>query len=119
MSDYHILAADKYGNKYDVVMHFPVAEVNNEVDVSYRTAIVEWQGGAPIQSVLINPGLEQAQLDAGELYERVYPFNSNPGETLVDKRNRLDVMYADNLSDIQAELQKVLGYWGYGRNVGE
>ena len=117
MADYHILSADRYGNKFQVVMHFPVADTTNEVDTNYRTAIVEWQGGAPIESVLPNPGTEQAQLDAGELYERVYPFNSNPTETIVQKRDRLDAMYASNLSDVQAEIQAVLGYWGYSRDV--
>lgn len=117
MSNYHILSADKFGNRFTVVMHFPVADTTNEVGYSYRTAIVEWQGGAPIESVLPNPGTEQAQLDAGELYEYVYPFNSNPGETLTEKRDRLDAMFNSNLVKVQAEIQKVLGYWGYERNV--
>ena len=117
MADYHLLSADKYGNKFRVVMHFPVADTNNEAGTNYRTAIVEWQGGAPIQSRLANPGTEQAQLDAGELYEQEYPFNSNPNETLVQKRDRLDVIYAANKADEQAKLLKVLGYWGYSRTV--
>ncbi len=117
MSDYHILAADRYGNSFQVVMHFPVPDVENEVGTNYRTAIVEYQGGAPIESVLPNPGTEQAQLDAGELYEQQYTFNSNPNETLAEKRDRLDAMFNDNRGDVQDDLEKILGYWGYSRDV--
>jgi hypothetical protein len=117
MSNYHIQAGDLYGNEYRVVMHFPVADVENEVGTPYRTAIVEWQGGAPIESELPNIGTEQAQLDAGELYERGYPFHSNPNETLEEKRDKLDLMFAEKLGDVQDEVEKVLGFWGYERDV--
>lgn len=117
MADYHILAADAQGNRFLVVMHFPVADQTNDAGVNYRTAIVEWQGGAPITSRLANPGTEQAQLDAGELYEQEYSFYSNPNETLTEKRDRLDAMYAANLADVQADLSKVLSFWGYSREV--
>lgn len=117
MSNYHILSADEFGNQFRVVMHFPVADQLNDVSYSYRTAIVEWQGGAPIQSILPNPGTEQAQLDAGELYEQVYSFHSHPGETLAQKRDKLDVIYAANLSDVQTRLADVLSFWGYERDV--
>ena len=117
MANYHILQADRYGNSYTVVMHFPVPDAENEVGTNYRTAIVEYQGGAPIKSVLPNPGTEQAQLDAGELYEQVYTFNSNPTETLLEKRGRLDEMFNDNRADVQGDLAKILGYWGYSRDV--
>jgi len=96
MADYHILSADEYGNRFRVVMHFPVADQVNDASYSYRTAIVEWQGGAPVQSILPNPGTEQAQMDAGELYEQSYEFSSHPGETLAQKRAKLDALYAAN-----------------------
>jgi hypothetical protein len=117
MSDYHILNSDEYGNRFRVVMHFPVADQVNDAAYPYRTAIVEWQGGVPIRSILPNPGTEQAQLDAGELYERQYEFSSHPGETLAQKRAKLDDWYTLNAVLIQAELVKVLGFWGYERDV--
>jgi hypothetical protein len=117
MSDYHVLSADEFGNRFTVVMHFPVANQDNEVGYGYRIAIVEWQGGAPIQSALPNPGVEQAQLDAGELYERMYSFNSNPNETLAEKQARLDMMYAENKTDAQGRIVKILGFWGHSRTV--
>ena len=119
MSNYHILAADEYGNQYRVMMHFPVADQANEVGVNYRNAIVEWQGGTENISseVIFISGAELTQLQAGELYERGYPFNSNPNETLIEKRDKLDAMYTEKLADEQDKIVKVLGYWGYSRDV--
>lgn len=117
MADYHILAADRYGNSFQVVMHFPVPDQTNEAAVNYRLAIVQWQGGAPIQSILTDIGAEQTQLDAGELYERAYSFHSNPGETQPQKQARLDTMWDEKRIEIQASLVKVLSYWGFNRTI--
>ena len=119
MSDYHILAADKYGNSFSVVFHIPVPDTTNEVSYSYRTAIVEWQGGATeiASRVPFISGAEETQLQAGELYEVGDKFNSNPGETLAQKRTRLDAIFTARVTEIQADFQDVLGYWGYDRDV--
>lgn len=119
MMDYHILEGDQYGNSYRVVFHIPVPDLTNEVGVSYRTAIVEWQGGATaIESrVPFIEGSELTQLQAGELYEVVRTFNSNPNETLAQKRDKLDAMFASVQVDKQQDFQDILGYWGYSRDV--
>lgn len=117
MADYHILSADRYGNTFQVVMHFPVPDQLNDAGVNYRTAIVEWQGGAPIQSILSNIGAEQTQLDAGELYEQSYTFHSNPGETQAQKQAKLDAMWDQKRAETQADLVKVLSYWGFNRTI--
>lgn len=117
MGDYHILAADHRGNSHQVVAHFPVPDVLNNVGVSYRTAIVEWQGGAPIQSALPDAGVEQAQLDSGELFEVRYEFSSYPGEDLATKRGRLDALWAEKETEISSYIVAVLGYWGYERTI--
>ena len=121
MSDYHILSADTYGNRYQVVMHFPVADQDNEVGYSYRTAIVEWQTSVEtplVQSTVpFITGTELTQLQAGEVYERAYLFNSNPNETLAQKQARLDAMYTANQAAVQDEVGKVLGFWGHNRDV--
>lgn len=117
MADYHILSADKYGNAFQVVFHFPVPDQTNEANVNYRTAIVQYQGGAPIQSILTDPGAEQTQLDAGEIYERSYTFNSNPNETPAQKQAKLDALWGTKNSEVQDELQKVLSYWGFERTI--
>jgi len=117
--DYHILAGDRYGNQYRVVFHVPVPDLTNVVDVNYRTAIVEWQGGATaIRSVVpFIEGSEFTQLQAGELYEVEHAFNSNPNETLSQKRDKLDAMFADVRTEEQQNFQDILGYWGYSRDV--
>ena len=119
MSDYHILTGDKYGNAYTVVFHVPVPDTLNTVDVNYRTALVEWQGGATEISsqVPFISGSEMTELQAGQLYEVSRSFNSNPNETLPQKRARLDVMFAEVVSEVQADFQDILGYWGYSRDV--
>jgi len=119
MSDYHILSADRYANAYSVVFHVPVPDQDNEVAYSYRTAIVEWQGGAVaiISKVPFISGGELTQLQAGELYEVSRTFNSNPNETLVQKRDKLDIMFADVVAETQEDFQDKLGYWGYDRDV--
>lgn len=63
MADYHALYADANANRFRIVMHFPVPDQLNQAGVNYRTAIVEYRGGAPITSRLPNIGAEQTQLD--------------------------------------------------------
>ena len=118
MSDYHILTSDRYGNSYQVVFHVPIPDQANQAGYSYRTALVEWQGGSSnITSRIPNPGTELTQLQSGELFEEIRIFFSVPAETLLEKRNRLDAMFANVVSDTQARLQAILGYWGYSHDV--
>ena len=119
MSNCHILQADKYGNSYTVVFHVPVPDQQNEASYSYRTAIVGWQGGASAISsgVPFISGDELTQMQAGELYEVSRTFNSNPTDTLIQKRDKLDIMFSDVTSEVQADFQDVLGYWGYSRDI--
>lgn len=117
MADYHILAADRYGNSFGIVMHFPVPDQLNQAGYNYRQALLEYQGGAPIQSALPDAGAEQALLDTGALYEEVHHFHSNPAQNLPDKRAQLDAMYLQRLSEGQLELQRILSFWGYSREV--
>jgi len=101
------------------VFHVPVPDLVNEVGVNYRTAIVEWQGGAAaiVSNVPFIEGPELTQLQAGELFEVRRTFHSNPDETLAQKRAKLDVMFADVQAEEQQNFQDILGYWGYNRDV--
>lgn len=117
MSDYHILSGSKDGNKFRIVVHFQVPDVTNEASVNYRTAIVQYQGGAPIQSRIPEPGEEQTKLDAGELYETETRFNTDPSEDLQTKRNKLDALFTSENADVQVELAQLLSYWGFARDV--
>ena len=117
MADYHITSADIYGNRFSVVMHFPVPDEVNEASVNYRTAMVEYQGGAPIASALTNIGAEQTLLDAGEIFEKSYSFNSNPNESPAQKQSKLDALWATKRVDETVRLSHILSYWGFNRTI--
>ena len=118
MSNYHILTADTFGNQYQIIMHVPVPDVVNGAGINYRAAVVQYQGGAPIASSLPwITGAEQTSLDSGEIVERSAPFHSNPNQTLTQKRDAIDIMFADKTTEVQDDLGNVLEYWGYDRDV--
>ena len=117
MSDYHILTVSEDGNLFGVVAHFSVPDTTNDVSVNYRTALIQWLGGSQASVVPFIEVAEQTALDAGELLERSYQFYTNPGEALLDKRDRLDALYAVKAAEVQARLAYQLSYWGYSRDV--
>ena len=117
MSDYHILTVSDDGNLFGVVAHFPIPNVDNDVGVNYRTAVIQWLGGSQTSSVPFIEVAEQTALDAGELLERMYQFYTNPGEALLDKRDRLDALYAVKSAEVLAKFAYQLSYWGYSRDV--
>jgi len=100
-------------------MHFPVPDLVNAVGVGCRTALVQ-RGTATSQVSSIDPA-EQALIDAGELVEHALPrgFDTRPGEGLVEKRDRLDVLYVSEKARVRAALATELEYWGYSRDVEE
>jgi len=81
--------------------------------------MVERQGGAEdiTSTVPFIGGTELAELQAGQLYEATRTFHSNPGETLVQKRARLDIIFGDVVTEERGVFEKRLGYWGYSRDV--
>lgn len=119
MSHYHVLNADENANRFKVVFHIPIPNGTNLAGYSVRTAVVEFQGGTVNigSEVPFIAGTELAQLQAGELYEIARYLNSNPGETLSEKRERLDTMYTELVPNTQSRLQNMLSYWGYSRSV--
>ena len=117
MSNYHILTVSGDGNQFSVVAHFPVPDTDNDVGVNYRTALIESLGGSQPSSVPFIEVAEQAALDAGELYEASARFNTHPGESLLDKRDRLDALYTEKAAEVQQRLAYQLSYWGYSRDV--
>ena len=120
MSDYHILAGNKDGNSFQVAMHVPVPNIANKVGVNYRTVLTQWlsvDGMMPRSAVPFITAPEQTQLDAGELFEHLVTFYTHPGESLATKRARLDALYTAAVTRVQSTLQRMLGYWGYSRDV--
>ena len=117
MSDYHILEGSVDGNSFTVVMHIPVPDMDNEVGVNYRTVVVQAGLSPEVSAVPFITAAEQIQLDDGELYEHTRRFWTHPGESLLAKRERLDVLYTAMRTKIQAHFQHRLAYWGMSRDV--
>jgi len=117
MSDYHILTASDDGNTLRVVAHFPVPDTDNDIGVNYRTALVQMLGGSQPSVVPFIAQAEQDALDAGELYEYSTQFYTNPGETTLEKRARLDALWEEKRIRVQASLAYRLSYWGYSRDI--
>jgi len=119
MSDYHILDNRPDGNQLRVVFHLPVPNENNAVGLNKRTALIEYLGG-PQVSVLPESRLGAGEADAlaaGELYELVWQYDTNPGETLLNKRDALDAKFTSFSNGVIAQLEVRLDFWGYGRDV--
>lgn len=116
MADYHILSVNKYGTAAQVVMHFAVPDAVNDVGVNYRAALVAMQDDMT-SAVLNLDAAEQAQLNAGEVFERSLTFHTHSGETLAQKRTRLDAKWILVKADTLAELAIWLRFYGYERDL--
>ena len=120
MSNYHILAGNKDGNSFQIAMHIPMPNVNNEIGANYRMVLIQWlsvEGTMPRSVVPFIAAAEQAELDACELYEHMTTFYTHPGESLEAKRALLDALYTDATAKVQGILQRMLSYWGFDRDV--
>ena len=117
MSDYHILTTSGDGNTMQVVAHFPVPDAPNDVGVNYRMALIQSLGGEQLSGVPFIDAGEQAQLNAGELYEYSATFHTYPGETTLQKRDRLDALWAETQTRVLQQLSYRLSYWGYSRDI--
>ena len=121
MSNYHILSGSDDGNTYQVVFHVAIPNTSNAVGTNWRTAVMQYRrlpdGTLPKSMVPFITAPEQTQLDNGELVEDEQVLSTNPGQTLVNKRDALDALYTVRQSSILAKWQDRLRYWGYNRDV--
>ena len=120
MSNYHILSGRPDGNQLQVVFHIPIPDVVNAVGTGYREALVMSRGGDSTKSSVPTSLLgidEQAMLDAGELYEHTWQFDTQPGMSLLNKRDLLDTMFIQFSSMIVTQIRARLEYYGYSRDV--
>ena len=118
MSNYHILTFDKDEKTIDVVFHIAIPNINNVVNVPYRTALVDSLGGADkIISTLttIDPA-ELALMKTGEIYEipMTVRFSSTLNMTDGQRLNEVIAAYNNIKTSELANRQQALKY--YGRN---
>lgn len=116
MSNYHITTGLDDGNSFTVVFHIPVPGENNAAGINLRAAISTEQGTVTSQVKNLDAG-EQTQLNDGEIFEYVEVFHTNPGETLAQKRNKIDTRYSNLIAPVQNRLRERFAYWGFSRNV--
>ena len=121
--DYHILTGQDDGNAYMVVHHIPIPVANNRAGISYRTVLVNSKIGG---STALPDGdgtggtistTEKLQITTGELFEYVESFNTYPGETALQLRDRVDIRFNDLTTILPGKLQNRLSYFGFTRDV--
>lgn len=120
MSNYHILTQALDKKTAQVVFHFPIPTGNNAVAVPWRTALLNWQGGADaVVSQL--PGISQAELDAmkaGALFEKAIPVRFS-SLALEDSQRlaQIQAAFTDEKDAFLAEMAIQLNFYGLGGDV--
>ena len=123
MSDIHILTGNN-NIGWTLAMHFAVPDVNNNVGINFRIALVNSgigvgeDGRRTVMPVgtgagQINPA-EEALLDAGELFEHVTSYIIESGGTSNPQRRALvRELYASLVTSVQASVASRLRYFGH------
>lgn len=127
MSNVHITTMG--ANKLRLVCHVPIPAGSNAASVTWQTALVN----AKLATVsVLTPAVgggngtidstpstgEVDQLAAGSLYERVLEYDLGSdwsGLSGANKAARIDAVFAQVKSDVQAELQSRLNFFGFTR----
>ena len=126
MSDIHLIDGDN--TDWTLVFHFPVPDVNNDVNVNYRTALINSELGlgddgrrtrlpSGTSAGQITPA-EEALLDAGELFEQSvsFPIESGgtaPSELIVTA----EWLYSSSRTSKTQQLQAMLRYFGFTHDL--
>lgn len=118
MADIHVLSGNGI-DKWTLIFHFAVPNVNNAVSVNYRTALVNsGLGGTTSMASGAGPGqmsgAELILIEAGELFEHSVSFPIESGST--DNAEMLAVsrqIYARDETRMIERLQRKLKYFGF------
>lgn len=118
MADIHVLAGNGLGY-WALALHFAVPDQDNNVSVSYRTALVNSGiGGVSQMTVGVGAGqittAELASIQAGELYEFSLQFPAESGATNnAELLTAIRAQYARHEAPVLNRLQKRLRYYGF------
>lgn len=117
MSHIHVLTGS--GTQWSMVMHFPIPEANNDVGVSYRTALVNSELGGTTQLTegteagQITPA-EKALIESGGVYEYLTSFKvEGNGATPTAVQANFRRKYTRESALVLADLQAKLKYFGH------
>lgn len=118
MADIHILAGDGL-HHWTLAFHFVVPDQNNDVGISYRTALIN-SGIGGVSQMVEGTGsgqittAELASLQAGELYEFTLSFLAESGATNnAELLAAIRTEYAKHETPVLNHLKKRLCYYGY------
>ena len=123
MTDIHILTGNNAGS-ITIAMHVPVPDVNNDVGVNYRVALVNsgigldnTTGRRTVLPSGIGPGqinvAEEALIDAGEVFEFLVPTSVPPGASNAELIVIVQNQYASTNSNLQQQIGERLRYFGH------
>lgn len=117
VADIHVLAGN--GEHWDIVMHFPVPDINNAVGVGYQYALVaSGLGGTTAMTEGTAPGritpIEKGKVEAGELYECPDVVSVDGcGQSNDGRQALLRARYAAAKASAIADLQAQLKFFGH------
>ena len=120
MSNYHVLEGNFTGNRYSVIFHIPIPDVNNLVSYSYRTAIKDNENlvdGVKTSAVKSISAAEQTQLDNGAIFEHSETFRTHHSESKAATKTKLDARYSALTSKVLSNLQNKYKFYSYEVNV--
>lgn len=122
MANWHALTGDVAGNAFQVVFHIAVPNTgNNRAGIQWRTALVNSKlGGTTILPDGDGTGgtisaAEKSSVQSGAIYEYVLEIATNPGETAVQLRARVDTLHTALSTSVLAALQARLTYFGHAQ----
>jgi len=121
MSDMHVIDGD--GSSWSIVMHFTTPSGNNDVGVSWVTAVIN---SSLAQTTGLPDGdgtagtidtTEKANVAAGITYEHLatFPLESG-GTTTAQLRTTLRTFYTAEKSRITAQIKRRLRYFGHNES---
>ena len=113
--DIHTLTGTEDGENVDVALHFTVPNENNAVGQNYRALIALFE--SPTSRVPELDANHVSQIESGEVYEVVVPFQTRSEDTQQDRQARLTQLWQGQNSSLIKEKQNVYRFTGAAFNV--
>ena len=119
MADMHVVTGNENG-EWDIIMHFAVPDINNDVGVNYRTALIN-SGSGVTTSLPDGDGTEgtidateKASIESGALHEHRARFLvESGGSSNAELQTTLRAFYTQEKTRILDKLQMQLRYFGH------
>ena len=119
MSNYHILQVSEKDHEITVAFHVPIPNTDNEIGVNARTALKQYKPVTESQVPWLADDFasELASIQNGEVYEHVTTIPVTATLSNAQKLAFIDSKYNDIKNAVLANLNIILKYWGYNRDI--